>query len=197
MASPFIGQIATFGFDFAPRSYATCSGQILSIAQNTALFSLIGTFYGGNGQTTFQLPDLRGRVPIGQGQGPGLSNRSIGEISGSETTTLISTQMPIHNHSLAGVTGTLNAVNIKATEQSPQPGAYLARGIDTAPQGNSIPEIYLPAAQGDPATKVPLAGVNVAGTTQTAGGSQPFSTMQPYLVINHCIALQGVFPSRN
>lgn len=197
MATPFIGQLLTVGFNWAPRNYATCSGQILSIAQNTALFSLLGTTYGGNGQTTFALPDLRGRVALGQGQGPGLSNRTIGEMSGSENTTLLSTQMPQHVHSLAGVTGTLNAVDIKATEQSPQTGGYLARGVDTAPVPDSIPEIYLPAAQGDPATKVPLAGVNVAGNTQIAGGSQPFSTMQPYLVVNPCIALQGIFPSRN
>ena len=197
MATPFIGQISTFGFNFAPQNWSLAQGQILSIAQNTALFSLLGTQYGGNGQTTFALPDLRGRVAIGQGQGPGLSNRVIGELAGTETTTLLSTQMPQHVHSLAGATGTLNAVDVKATEQSPQPGGYLARGVDTAPMPDSIPEIYLPAAQGDPATKVPLAGVNVAGNTQIAGGSQPFSTMQPYLVINYCIALFGIFPSRN
>ncbi|MFN4096163.1 MAG: phage tail protein [Sphingomonas sp.] len=197
MATPFIGQISTFGFNFAPQNWSLAQGQILSIAQNTALFSLLGTTYGGNGQTTFALPDLRGRVAMGQGQGPGLSSRVIGEMAGTETTTLLSTQMPAHVHSLAGATGTLNAVDIKATEQSPQPGGYLARGVDTAPMPDSIPEIYLPAAQGDPATKVPLAGVNVAGNTQIAGGSQPFSTMQPYLVINYCIALFGIFPSRN
>ena len=197
MASPFLGQLLTVGFSFPPRHWATCSGQILSIAQNTALFSLLGTTYGGNGQTTFGLPDLRGRSTMGQGNGPGLTPRVIGELGGTETTTLISTQMPMHVHSLAGATGTVSAVDIKATEQSPQAGAYLARGVDTAPMADSIPEIYLPAAQGDPATKVPLAGVNVAGNTQIAGGSQPFSTMQPYLVLNQCIALQGIFPSRN
>ncbi len=178
MATPYIGQLLTVGFNFPPRNYALCQGQILSIAQNTALFSLLGTTYGGNGQTTFALPDTRGRVTLGQGQGPGLTNRVLGEMAGSENTTLLSTQMPIH-------------------EQSPQAGAYLARGVDTAPMPDSIPEIYLPAAAGDPATKVPLAPVNIAGTPGTAGGSQPFSTMQPYLVLNQCIALQGIFPSRN
>ncbi len=197
MASPFIGQLLTVGFSFAPNGYATCSGQILSIAQNTALFSLLGTTYGGNGQTTFALPDLRGRVSLGQGQGPGLSTRVLGEVAGTETTTLTQLQMPAHVHSLAGATGTLNAVDVKATEQSPLPGAYLARGVDSAPAPDSIPEIYLPASAGDPATKVPLAGVNVAGNTQFAGSGQPFSTMQPYLVVNQCIALQGIFPSRN
>ena len=169
----------------------------MSIAQNTALFALVGTTYGGNGQTTFALPDLRGRVPMGQGQGPGLSSRVMGEQSGSENVTLLSTQMPAHVHSLVGATGTLNAVDLKATEQSPQAGAYLARGVDTAPSPDMTPEIYLPAAQGDPATKVPLAGVNVAGNTQIAGGSQPHSTMQPYLVLSPIIALFGIFPSRN
>lgn len=197
MATPFIGQLLTVGFNWAPRNYATCAGQIMAIAQNSALFSLLGTTYGGNGVQTFALPDLRGRVPVGQGQGSGLTLRTLGEVGGTENITLISTQMPQHVHSLGGATGTLNAVDIKATEQSPQPGAYLARGVDSAPTGNSIPEIYLPAAQGDPATKVPLGGVNIAGTTQPAGNNQPFSTMQPYLVLNPCIALQGIFPSRN
>ena len=197
MASPFIGQLLTVGFTFPPRGWAFCQGQLVAIAQNTALFSLLGTTYGGNGQTTFALPDLRGRVTLGQGQGPGLSPYTLGEVAGTETTTLLSTQMPIHTHALTGVTGTLNAVDMKATEQSPQAGAYLSRGVDTAPMPDSIPEIYLPAAAGDPATKVPLAPVNIAGTPGTAGGSQPFSTMQPYLVLNQCIALEGIFPSRN
>ncbi|RYD68414.1 MAG: phage tail protein [Sphingomonadales bacterium] len=197
MATPFIGQLLTVGFTFPPRGYAFCQGQIVAIAQNTALFSLLGTTYGGNGQTTFALPDLRGRVTLGQGQGPGLSPYTLGEVAGTETTTLISTQMPIHTHALTGVTGTLNAVNMRATEQSPPAGGYLARGVDTAPTPDSIPEIYLPASVGNPATKVPLAPVNIAGTPATAGGSQPFSTMQPYLVLNQCIALEGIFPSRN
>ena len=98
MAEPFIGQIIMSGFNFAPRGYATCDGQLLSIAQNTALFSLLGTQFGGDGRVTFGLPDLRGRVPVHQGQGPGLTNRVMGEESGQETHTLISTEMPMHNH---------------------------------------------------------------------------------------------------
>ncbi len=197
MTQPFIGEIMTVPYNFAPRNWAFCMGQILSIAQNTALFSLLGTTYGGNGQTTFALPDLRGRATMGAGQGPGLSPRTLGEQGGTETVTLTSNQMPIHTHTLAGVSGTLNAVDIKATEQSPQAGAYLARGVDTAPSPDMIPEIYLPAAQGDPATKIPLATINMAGSPQTAGGSQPHSTMQPYLVLSPIIALFGIFPSRN
>ncbi|WP_066657560.1 MULTISPECIES: phage tail protein [unclassified Sphingomonas] len=197
MATPFIGEIRTYGFSFPPRFYSTAAGQILSIAQNTALFSLLGTTYGGNGQTTFALPDLRGRVAVGQGQGPGLSNNVIGQQSGAENTTLTTSNLPQHVHSLSGVTGTLSAVDVKATQQSPTTGAYLGRGTDGATAPDSIPRIYVPAATGGPATKVPLAGVNVAGNTAIAGGSIPFSTMQPYLVLNQCIALSGIFPSRN
>jgi microcystin-dependent protein len=195
MASPFLGSILTAGFNFAPRGYATCSGQILSIAQNTALFSLLGTTYGGNGQTTFALPDLRGRVPVGQGQGPGLSNYSLGQQAGTENTTLVTTQMPQHVHPSPAVS--VNAVNVKASEQAPQAGAFLGRGVDTAPSPDSIPEIYVPsgAASGQPL--IPLGGVNVAGTTGVAGGSQPFSLLQPYLTLMQCIAVQGIFPSRN
>jgi microcystin-dependent protein len=195
--SPFIGEIMTVPYNFAPSNWAFCWGQQMSIAQNNALFALIGTTYGGNGVTTFALPDLRGRVPVGQGNGPGLTPAVIGQMSGSQSVTLLSTNMPAHVHSLAGATGTLNAVDIKATEQSPQAGAYLSRPVDTAPAPDMIPKIYVPAAQGNPATKVPLAGVNVAGTTQIAGGSQAHDTMQPYLTLTPIIALFGVFPSRN
>src|SRR5215211_4319727 len=100
MSEPFIGQIMLVPYNFAPRGWAFCAGQILPIAQNTALFSLLGTTFGGNGQTTFALPDLRGRAPIGQGQGPGLSNISLGEAAGTETVTLLSTNMPAHSHTV-------------------------------------------------------------------------------------------------
>lgn len=197
MATPFIGQIMTFGFQYAPRNYTIAQGQTLAISQNTALFSLLGTIYGGNGQTTFGLPDLRGRVAIGQGQGPGLSPNTIGQQGGTETTTLTTSNLPSHVHSLSGATGTLNAVDVKATQQSPTSGAYLGRGTDGATAPDSIPRIYVPAASGDAATKVPLAGVNIAGNTATTGFGTAFSTMQPFLVLNQCIALQGIFPSRN
>src|SRR5262247_1539362 len=118
MSEPFLGQIQPFGFNFAPTGWATCDGQILSIAQNTALFSLLGTTFGGNGQTTFGLPDLRGRVPIGQGQGPGLANYTLGQTGGQETVTLITSQMPQHTHSLVGVT--------EAGDTNVPTGAFLA-----------------------------------------------------------------------
>ncbi|MFL6137941.1 MAG: phage tail protein [Frankiaceae bacterium] len=169
MTEPFIGEIRLFGFNFAPRGWATCSGQILSIAQNTALFSLLGTMYGGNGQTTFALPDLRGRVAISFGQGPGLSNYTQGEVSGSENVTLIPQQMPQHNH-------TVNATSADASANKPG-GAFPSAGgaYNTAPDGTTM------AAQ--------MIGM--------AGGSQPHENRQPYLVLNYCIALEGIFPSRN
>ncbi|KQN21205.1 phage tail protein [Sphingomonas sp. Leaf33] len=189
---PFIGSIQIFGFNFAPRNYAYCNGQLLSIAQNTALFSLLGTQYGGNGTTTFALPDLRSRVPMHFGQGPGLSPRQIGEVGGTESVTLLSTQMPAHNHTFTN-TSTLNATQAKGTDQIPATGSLLARPINNP--ANAIPQIYVPA--GTVGDAVALGGLNVAGTIGVAGGSQPHPNMQPYLVLNFCIALQGIFPSRN
>src|SRR5216117_169121 len=118
---PFIGQIQAFGFSFAPRGWATCSGQILSIAQNTALFSLLGTTYGGNGQTTFALPDLRGRAMIGPGQGPALSSHVLGEVGGTESTTLNPNQMPAHTHTATfnGSTSTMSGAAVDATLKAP------------------------------------------------------------------------------
>jgi microcystin-dependent protein len=175
MAEPFIGQIIMSGFNFAPRGYATCDGQILSIAQNTALFSLLGTTFGGNGQTTFALPDLRGRVPIHQGQGPGLTNRTMGEQAGEENHTLISTEMPMHNHlfstnNVAGAVGTPN-------------GNFLAASSDP-----SVSSFYRPTSDGSTLNPQSIG---------LAGGNQPHNNMQPYLVINFSIALEGIFPSRN
>lgn len=169
MAEPYLGQITMFAGNFPPRGYAFCQGQILSIAQNTALFSILGTTYGGNGQTTFALPDLRGRVPIQPGQGPGLSAYTLGEQSGQETVTLISTQMPAHTHSLAANSGAAN---------------------DTIPNGNILSEgtIYRSGAANTT--------MNPAAIGQ-AGGNQPHPNMQPYTCVNFIIALEGLFPPRN
>ncbi|WP_447727342.1 phage tail protein [Sphingomonas koreensis] len=195
MASPFIGQLMTVGFNFAPRNWATCSGQILSIAQNTALFSLLGTTYGGNGQTTFALPDLRGRTALGEGQLQGGGYYTLGQVSGTETTTLTINNMPAHNHTI--VPTTFSAVNVKASEQAPQAGAFLGRGVDTATTPDSIPEIYVPAAAAAGQPQLALGGVNAAAATGVNGSNIAFSTMQPYLVLTQVIALQGIFPSRN
>jgi microcystin-dependent protein len=167
LSEPFLGEIRLFGFNFSPRGWAVCAGQIMSIQQNTALFSLLGTQYGGNGVQTFGLPDLRGRVAINQGQGPGLQNYDIGEITGSETVTLTSQQMPIHTH---------------------------LQPVTNGPASTSRPHSTVPAAGGSYAA----AGDGGAFVPpSTAGGSQPFSILQPLLVLNYCIALQGIFPSRN
>ncbi len=169
---PFIGQIQAFGFNFAPRGWSTCDGQLLSIASNSALFSLLGTTYGGDGRTTFALPDLRGRSMIHQGRGPGLSDFSIGQRGGAEQVTLSVINMPSHNHASSV------AVNTGGGESS-VPTGYIA--AHTAAFGEE-----------------PTAGANLAGVSNNnAGGNQPFSNLNPYLTVNVCIALVGIFPSRD
>ena len=170
MTTPFLGQISIYGFDFAPRNWAFCNGQILSIAQNTALFSLLGTTYGGNGQTTFALPNLQGRVALHWGQGPGLSNYSLGQQAGSESVTLLSTQIPQHTH------------QVQASSNAPSQAA-LANALWAT--GANIP--YADTANTTMA----------ANALATAGGSQPHPNIAPSLVVNYCIALAGIFPSRN
>ena len=171
MSEPFIGEIKMVGFGFAPRGYALCNGQLLSIAQNTALFSLLGTTYGGNGQTNFALPDLRSRVPIHQGQGPGLSSYNLGQVSGTETVTLNSQQLPPHNHT----------VNASATATSKSPA-------------NNFPSV---TGAGSSYAATPDGTTMNPGMTTGGGGGQPHSNLQPSLCINFVIALQGIFPSRN
>ncbi len=176
MSEPFIAEIKMFGSNFAPRGYAFCNGQLLSIAQNTALFSLIGTIYGGNGQTTFGLPDFRGRVPVGsQGAGPGLPAVQQGELGGTVNTTITIVNLPAHTHALLGSSAPGDA--------SSPAGALLA-----AP-GTSGDTQYLAST----APNATLAGNSISPT----GGNQPISNMQPYLGINFIIAVQGIFPSRN
>lgn len=175
----YIGSIILFAGNFAPRGWAFCQGQILSIAQNTALFSLLGTTYGGNGQTTFALPDLRGRAPIGQGQGPGLPNITLGEMAGSPTTTLLITNMPAHNHvATASVSA---AADGRASSDSPA-DAYLDSGT----------QLYTNQSDG---TKMNAGMVSVQ--IGIAGGNQPFSIQDPYLGMNYIICMEGIFPSRN
>jgi microcystin-dependent protein len=171
MSDPFIGEIRLFASNFAPQGWALCNGQLMSIAQNTALFALLGTMYGGNGQTTFALPDLRGRVPVHQGQGPGLTSRTQGEVSGSETVTLLSSQMPAHSHAL-------RASTVAATGSTPA-GALL---------GATTVNSYDNSAAG-----VAMA----AGAIGNTGGAQPHDNMAPTLALNYIIALFGIFPSRS
>jgi microcystin-dependent protein len=174
---PFIAEIKMFAGNFAPQGWALCNGQLMSIAQNTALFSLIGTTYGGNGQTTFALPDLRGRMAVHAGQGPGLTPYTLGEVKGVENVTLLSTQMPIHTHSATGNSG-------NAELGSPAGGVWAAPVDSTGAAGAGY------------TTQPPNAPMSPAAIG-TAGGSQPFSVIQPLLCVNFIIALVGIFPSRN
>lgn len=167
---PFIGTIMLFGFNFAPRGWAICNGQLQSIAQNTALFALLGTTYGGDGRTTFGLPDLRGRVPLGHGQGPGLPHYTLGEMGGVADVTLTHSQMPPHTH-------TVNATN-SATSKTP---------------GANLPAFSTGGAAYGPTADTSMA----ANMVQPSGNGMPHTNMQPYLAGNWCIALQGIFPSRD
>lgn len=201
----FVGQIILAGFNFAPRGYALCAGQIMSISQWTAVFSLLGTTYGGNGQSTFGLPNLQGRLAIGQGQGAGLSNYVIGEMGGVENTSLLISNMPAHNHIAVVTPSTLNGSGVAtgdiaipaqdggAGTNIPSPSAYL--GKPSAP-------IYAAASDTTlkPFSATLTAAVSVAPPTVQVGitgGSIPFSVQQPFLTLNYSIALQGIFPSRN
>ena len=197
MSSIYLGQILQGGWNFAPRGTALCNGQLLSISQNSALFALLGTNFGGNGSTTFGLPNLQGRSMVHWGTGAGLSSIQIGQSAGTENVTLLSTQMPTHTHTatFAQTTGTLGATSsTKGTLQSPTNGAVLSRTTDSV--GTAVPLIYLPSGT---ATDVALAGVNVAGTVTNApaGGNQPVGIRNPYQGITHVIATQGIFPSRS
>lgn len=177
MSNPYLGEIRPFAGNFAPRSWSFCNGALLSIAQNNALFALLGTTYGGDGITTFALPDLRGRVALSQGQGPGLTNRVLGEESGVETVTITNATMPSHMH---GVIATATAA-----EAVPPTGM-----VPAAPANNAL--FYLPPNVGTQ-QDAPLA----ADTCQLSGGSQPHENIMPILAINYIIALEGIFPSQN
>jgi microcystin-dependent protein len=192
MAEPFLGMIAQFGFAFAPAGWALCRGQLLPIQQNNALFALLGTTYGGNGETTFQLPDLQSRVAVGQGEGFGLSRYVIGEIGGAERVTLLLSNLPPHTHAATfSSTSTLNASTVKAGGSTPAAGSILGRATDGATA--SQPQIYCPA--GTSAT-IALGGLNVAGTVTVGatGNGAPVATLPPFLAINYSIALSGIFP---
>lgn len=172
--------IVLFGGNFAPKGWAFCAGQLQSIAQNAALFSLLGTTYGGDGVTTFALPNLQSRVPIGSGQGPGLTNRELGEISGSETVTLLISNLPQHNH--------LITCNGASGDQGLPTSAFWAGALQDRSSGVFVDTPY---SQATPtATMAPTA-------LSLVGGSQPHPNQQPYLGLNYIIALVGIFPSRN
>ncbi len=174
MADPFVAEIRIFPFNFAPRGWAFCDGQLLPLSQNTALFSLLGTTYGGNGKSNFALPDLQGRAPMQPGQGPGLSLHDLGESGGSETVTLLESEIPSHAH-------TMRASNDAANSNQPA-GALVARPFG---RGNNI---------------FNTANASLVAMSDQAlapvGGDAPHNNMMPYLTVSFCIALQGVFPPR-
>jgi microcystin-dependent protein len=175
MADPFVAEIRIFPFNFAPKGWAFCDGQLMPLSQNTALFSLLGTTYGGNGKSNFALPDLQGRAPMHPGQGPGLSLHDLGEEGGSETVTLLESEIPAHAHQMS-VSSQLafeNQVNVGGVGQR----FALGDGVNMYGPANSL---------------VAMAGQALA----PAGGDQPHNNMMPYLTLNFCIALQGVFPPR-
>jgi microcystin-dependent protein len=176
MSEPYIGEIRMFAGNFAPKGWAFCNGQLLSIAQNSALFSILGTTYGGNGQTTFGLPNLQGRVPMHWGTGQGLTPRTLGETSGSENVTLLNNQMPAHTHAIAANSGQGDtfspegAVNAAALDASQQPLNIYSTAVNTTMAAQSV---------------------------TAAGGSQPHDNMQPYQCVSFIIALEGIYPSRS
>jgi microcystin-dependent protein len=173
MADPFVAEIRIFPFNFAPRGWAWCDGQLMPLSQNTALFSLLGTTYGGDGKSNFALPDLQGRAPMHPGQGPGLSLHDLGETGGSETVTLLESEIPSHNHSL-------NFVNATATSTIPENANFAS-----SPQPNA--SVYANS----------ISNLKMASILNPAGGSMPHNNMQPYLTFYFCIALQGVYPPRS
>jgi microcystin-dependent protein len=172
---PYIGEIRIFAGNFAPRGWALCNGQLLAISQNTALFSLLGTNYGGDGKITFALPNLQASAPISQGQGPGLTPRVIGETGGAAVVTLINSELPMHSHAV-------NASSDGSTESNPTAAVW-------AVGGQTRGGVPMYSANG------PAAAMSPAALTQ-AGGDQPHNNMPPYLALNFIIALQGIYPSR-
>ena len=175
MSAPFVAEIRVFGFNFPPTGWAFCDGQLLPISQNTALFALLGTYYGGDGKSTFALPNLQGSAALGQGQGPGLSEYFLGQAGGEQFVTLITSEMPVHNHNMQGSID-------DGQVQAPQPDRELATSTPGfAYQSNSSSQLNVMNPQ----------------ELTLAGGSQPHNNMQPGLTLNYCIAMQGVFPARN
>lgn len=171
MADPFVAEVRIFPFNFAPRGWAFCNGQLMPISQNTALFSLLGTTYGGDGKSTFALPDCEGRASMHPGQGPGLSLHDLGETGGSETVTLLQSEMPAHAHTFGANNGPANS---------------------RAAAGNSLARIVGGLVYAAPGTIVAMSDQCLA----PAGGDQPHNNLQPFLTLSFCIALQGVFPPR-
>ncbi len=186
----FLGSIQIFGFNYPPNGWANCNGQLLSLSQNSALFALLGTTYGGNGQNTFGLPDLRGRAALNMGQSPGLSNYAIGEMAGVENTALTIANLPAHNHPATATLGVQVASAPSNVVPAPtDTNKYLGAG----PNGGQGSATIWSDALG---TAVNLGGTSGTVQVGVAGSNVPLSVLNPYLVLNFCIALQGIYPSR-
>ncbi|MGJ8671617.1 phage tail protein [Rubritalea sp.] len=189
MSTPLIGTVIMFAGTFAPRGWALCQGQLLAISSNTALFSILGTTYGGDGRTTFGLPDLRGRVPMGTGHGPGLTTRVPGQLVGAESVTLTTLEIPSHTHtSLPAATHNLTLQTSDESEES-SPTGHVPGPVS----GDS----FGPAGAGTMAANAVTGAINVTNTNANTGGGQSHTNMQPSLAINFIIAEIGIYPSRN
>jgi microcystin-dependent protein len=179
MSAPFVAEVTMFAFNFPPKGWALCEGQLLPISQNTALFSLLGTNYGGDGKSTFGLPNIQGIAVLGQGQSPGTSQYFVGETTGTQTETLLTSEMPSHNHGFI---------------------AQTVQGTSTAANGNQLAQAFTGAKTasftGDYLTKNAV-NTGMLPALSLAGSSFPHNNMQPYLTLNFCIAMQGVFPPRS
>jgi microcystin-dependent protein len=180
--NPYLATVTIFAGNFAPLGWMFCNGQLLSISANTALFSLIGTTYGGDGQTTFGLPDLRSRIAIHTGQGAGLANYTLGEVGGHESVTMLSTQLPIHSHPFVSLTGA--------------PGASSSAGSPGDPTSN-VPAVISGINSYNTSGTGRMAPTTSTPNTVSSGGNQPFSNLPPTLAMNYIIAVEGIFPSRN
>jgi len=176
---PFVGEIRAFPFAFAPKDWALCNGQLMAITSNTALFSILGIAYGGDGKSTFGLPNLQSRVVVGAGQGGPLTPWGLGQVAGSDSVTILATEMPMHNHQITGM-------NNPGTALVPDDSSYLSRDV----RGGSGVIQYMQTS----ATPSTLMAPNTLGVS---GGTQAHENRQPFLVMNYCIALRGVFPPRN
>jgi microcystin-dependent protein len=191
-SEPYLGEICTFGFTFCPRGYLPADGSLVPISQNSALFSLFGTTYGGNGTTTFALPDLRGRVWVGAGNGPGLSPVSPGQQGGSEQVTLTAAQMPVHTHAAmttATVNSTANAASANGNSTTPTGGVWAGSSARDQVYSNAAPNATLAAG-------AISSTANATTTVANSGSGQPIDNRAPYLGLLTCVAAQGIFPSR-
>ena len=199
---PFIGQIIMFAGNFAPRDWAFCDGQLLQISENQSLYSILGTTYGGDGRTTFGLPDFRGRVPIGQGQGNGLTTRRMGEQIGIEDVTLSTAQMPIHSHAAettisgSSVTAKLKASSAEGTTNVPL-NNYLAKPSNIGLQSINMYDSSADIEMASDAIEIDLSAVTANTTSDDTGGNSAHNNIQPSLVMNYIICVNGIYPSRS